>query len=101
MTISITDPGLDLAAGFEDLGACLRDHPAIAARMAGRRIVNIPLAGATADERIADLHAVARDLGTVVEWHGECLSAAAHFGGVTLEAHHNPAAFLTIQGVKR
>jgi hypothetical protein len=101
MTIISAPPEADLASDFEALGAFLKDHPAIKRLMSGRRIVNIPLAGTTPGERLAELHDVARELGTAVEWNGGVFATALHFGGVTLEAHHNPDSVIRVQDARR
>jgi len=93
--------GLDFAADFGQLGAYLRDHPVLAARFRSARHLSIPLVGASTAERLADLHGIAREMGTAVDWRGSVFATDIRFGAVTLEAHHSPTAFLTIQGVRR
>jgi len=103
MTISTTAHplGLDFAADFGELGAYLREHPLLGARFNAGKYVNIPLVGASTAERLADLHGIAREMGTAVDWRGGVFAADIRFGAVVLEAHHSPTAFLTIQGVRR
>ena len=101
MTITAAPPEADVASGFEALGVFLAANPAVSRRIPART-VNIPLKGKTAAERIDELHAIARETGGVVEWHeGGFLAVTVQFGGVTLEAHHNPASFLIVQGAQR
>jgi hypothetical protein len=88
---------LDFGADFADLAAFLREHPEVAARLRSARHVNIPLVGTFAVERMTDLHNVARELGTAVDWRGGCFAAHIRFGAVTLEAHHSPASFLRVR----
>lgn len=97
MTITIAPPETDIASGFERLAAFLRENPAITARMPSPRVVNIPLRGTGPEARLAELHDVAREMGTAVEWHGGIFIAAADFAGVRLEAHHNPESVLVLR----
>jgi hypothetical protein len=97
MTITEAPAETDFAAGFEALAAFLCEHPALRDRLPAPRHVSIPLKGRASDERIAELHAVAREMGTVVEWNGTVHAAAVEFGPVVLAAHHNPLAFLQVQ----
>lgn len=97
MTITEAPAETDFAAGFEALAAFLREHPALRDRLPAPRHVSIPLKGSTTDERIADLFAIAREMGTVAEWNGTMHVAAVGFGPVVLTAHHNPLAFLQVQ----
>lgn len=97
-TSTITHPlGLDFGADFAELGDYLRDNPALARRIPCGRHVSIPLKGATTEDRLAELHDIAREMGTAVEWHGDRWVAEVKFGAVALVAHHAPACFLRVQ----
>jgi hypothetical protein len=102
-TITAPHPlALDFGADFADLAAFLRDNPDLAARIPCGRHVSIPLKGETSDERLAELHDIAREMGTAVEWHGDRWAAEIKFGAtVTLVAHHSPACFLRVQDAAR
>ena len=94
-------PPMDFAAGFEALAAFLRKHPALHDRLPDRRHVSIPLKGTTSEERRAELHDIAREMGTAVDSDGLMPFAAVKFGPVVLVAHHNQAAFIAVQDAKR
>lgn len=100
MTTISAPPEADIASDFEAAGAFLRANPDLSRRIPARNI-NIPLKGTTTEERLAELEAIAREMGTAVVPRDGMQVAAVKFGRVTFEAHHSPSSFLIVQGAQR